>query len=132
MNYQVPKALYKKIVSVKIFGLFIFLLAFISSCKIYTALSFENKTNETIYLEYIQVNKDTLRQAIEKKEDLNLMFGQRWTDENIKSVVEKIDRIIIYNSSDTLVNLSNKEKLFTFFKMNKSPIFKDKISIQIK
>jgi len=103
---------------------------FIYSCQTYSFLNFNNQTNETIYVEYIQ-NNETLKQEIGIKEEMNLMFPKRWTDKNMSDVAGKIQKITIYTTTDTLLSVSNKEEIFALFKKNRSDIFKDMISIKI-
>ncbi len=106
----------------------------LSSCSTtYSTLSFDNQSSSTVVLKYIQENGKGIEQEIRKKEDLNMMFDKRWTDDNIRNAVNSIKAIIItYNKSDTLLNVSDKNEMFQLFKDNRAEPFKDRITFKVK
>lgn len=98
---------------------------------LYSTLSFDNQRKEPIYLVYTQENGKSITQEIGMKEDLNMMFDKKWTDKNIKDVVNNIKEIKIYNKQDTLLKILDKQQLFDLFKNNRT-LLQDRITFRIE
>ena len=108
-----------------------FLLLLSCHESIYSTLSFDNRSKESVYLIYVQENGKGITQEIGVKEDLNMMFDKKWTDKNIQDVVSNIKEIKIYNKQDTLLKVSDKQQLFNLFKNNRA-LFHDRITFKIE
>lgn len=102
------------------------------SCNTYSTLSFDNQSQSSVTLVYIQENGKNIEQEIRKKEDLNMMFNKRWSDDYIKKVVSEIKSIGLYYKSDTIFYVSEKQEMFELFKSNRSNLFKDRVTFKIK
>lgn len=133
MSYPVRKGLCKLIKYTRPYIVVILIGWGVSSCNsTYSTLSFDNQSYYSIYLEYTQENGSSLKQEIDAGEDLNMMFDKRWSDKSIRNVVNNIKEIVIYNQRDTLLHVTDKNQLFDLFKTNRSEIFHDRITLQIK
>lgn len=103
----------------------------ITSCNVYSILSFNNQSTNSIYLKYVQENGKVMEQEIKAKNELNMMFDKKWTDKNIRTVVGNIKEIVLYTSTDTIFQTHDKDVIYKIFKENRTQPFKDKISLKL-
>lgn len=118
-------------------NVFIFIMLSLISCDVPGVLRVKNSSGGKAFFILHQ------KKSIEKTEQINLEidhgtekgvlfgFGQHWTDEHIKEYLSEIDSIEIITSFDTLL-ISNKNKMYQYFKKRRRGLFKQTMKIKIE
>jgi len=65
------------------------------------------------------------------KEEIILGFGQRWTDDGIRRYLSEIEKIEVITEKETLV-LSDKKKMYQYFRKRRKGLFKQILKIKIE
>ena len=117
--------------------IFIATLLVFTSCDVPGIIRLENESggNATFITYQKDMNSkiDTVEVEISDraKEEIILGFGQRWTDDGIRRYLSEIEKIEVITEKETLV-LSDKKKMYQYFRKRRKGLFKQILKIKIE
>jgi hypothetical protein len=117
--------------------IFISILFSLVGCDVPGIIRLENASGgNAIYITHQQgLNSviDTVKIEIadQSKKEIILGFGQRWTDDGIRKYLSEINQIEIVTEDETMA-LSDKQKIYQYFRKRRKGLFKQILKIKIE
>lgn len=116
-----------------------FLITLFLGCDIPGKILIKNETQDDVMYRYYQKETDenalidtvTIHVPALSEKNIILGFGSLWTESQLKSYVQKIQKIEIIKANDTII-LKGEAEIYTYFKKRIKGIHKDEVEIIIK
>lgn len=121
----------------KSFFVICLLLVSFTSCDVPGRLEIVNRTDQTVYYNYLMVNDsgvvDTFNIEVKGMGKAGILygFGWQWNDEQIKDYSERIEKIELLSVNDTIV-MNSQSTLEEFFIDNRKGLLKKNVRIVFK
>jgi len=116
-----------------------FLITLFLGCDIPGKILIKNETQNDIMYRYYQKEADenaaidtvTIHVPALSEKYIMLGFGSLWTESQLKSYVQKIQKIELIKANDTII-LKGEVEIYNYFKKRIKGIHKDEVEIIIK